>query len=126
MFEWKILPGHTTLTLLKEVQNMMEKDKSQPESFKGRIIFISMFHDIGCARKATKKVVNAILQVLPNRPKIFLKDIGHASDLDLKQNVVLHSLTNRTVRGTESLDAYIWRKQTPFVSEERVLWPEDL
>ena len=73
-----------------------------------------MFNDIGWARKATKKVVNAILQVLPNRPNIFLKDIGHASDLDLKQNGVLHSLKNQTVRGTESLDAYIWRKQTPF------------
>ena len=50
MFEWKILPGHTAVTLLKEVQNMMEKDKIQLESFKGRVIFMSMFNDIDWAR----------------------------------------------------------------------------
>ena len=55
MFEWKIFPGHTTLTQLQKVQNMMEKDNSQPESFKDRIIFMSMYNDICWSRKDKKE-----------------------------------------------------------------------
>ena len=35
------------------------------------------------------KFVNVLLQVLPNMPENFPKDIGHSSELDLEKNCVL-------------------------------------
>ena len=66
VFEWKIIPGLTTLKLLREVHNMMEKKLNVlPRDFKDRIIFMSMYSDID-------------LQVLPNMRKVFPEDVGHA------------------------------------------------
>ena len=45
-FEWNIFPGFTTLQLCNQVQEFMSKLSDQPEEFKGRIIFMSMFNDI--------------------------------------------------------------------------------
>ena len=45
-FEWKIFPGFTTLQIIREIQNMMDEIQCDPEEFKGRIIFMSMFNDI--------------------------------------------------------------------------------
>ena len=38
--------GSTTLAILTEIQKIMAELKCEPEQFKGRIIFMSMFHDI--------------------------------------------------------------------------------
>ena len=85
VFEWKIFPGHTTLKLLSEVRNMMEKELAVlPKDFKDRIIFMSMYKD---SPKKMKKFVNVIPQGLPKMPKVFPKDTGHSSDLDLKKMV---------------------------------------
>ena len=45
-FEWKIFPGFTPLDILAEIQKMMTEMKCEPEHFQGRIIFMSMYHDI--------------------------------------------------------------------------------
>ena len=45
-FEWNIFPGFTTLQLSHKVQEFLSKMSDQPEQFKGRIIFMSMFNDI--------------------------------------------------------------------------------
>ena len=45
-FEWKHFPGFTTLATLDEIQKMMTESKCEPEQFKGRIIFMSMYNDI--------------------------------------------------------------------------------
>ena len=45
-FEWKIIPGSTTVGILEEFQQMMGKLQCEPENFTGRIIFLSMFNDI--------------------------------------------------------------------------------
>ena len=89
VFEWKIFPGPTSLKLLQEVQNMMEKDNLQPESFKDRIILMSMYNDIDWGRneKAMKNIAYRNPKVFPNTPKGFPKDFGHSSDLDLKKMV---------------------------------------
>ena len=55
MFEWTIFPGLTTLTPLQEVQNMMGKNNIQPESFKDRIIFMSMCSGIDWSRKGNEE-----------------------------------------------------------------------
>ena len=44
-FEWHMFPGFTTLQLVQEVQQFMNK-MGEPEEFQGRIIFMSMFNDI--------------------------------------------------------------------------------
>ena len=45
-FEWKNFPGFTTLGILDEIQKMMAELRYEPEQFKGRIIFMSMYNDI--------------------------------------------------------------------------------
>ena len=102
MFEWKIFARHATLKLLWAVQNMMEKDHIQPESFKDRIIFMSMYNDIDWNQKEMKSFVNVIIHSLPKMPKNFPKDRGRSSDLDQKQNDVLRSPINQFVLGTRS------------------------
>ena len=44
-FEW-IFPGFTTLGILGEIQKYMTELQCEPEQFKGRIIFMSMYNDI--------------------------------------------------------------------------------
>ena len=50
-FEWKIFPGFTTLDILEEIQNCMKEQQCEPEQFKDRIIFMSMFNDIAWREK---------------------------------------------------------------------------
>ena len=45
-FEWKIFLGLTTLGIFEEIQKLMKSKQCEPEHFNGRIIFMSMFHDI--------------------------------------------------------------------------------
>ena len=42
----EFFPGFTTSGILDEIQKMMTKSKCEPEQFKGRIIFMSMYNDI--------------------------------------------------------------------------------
>ena len=45
-FEWKMVPGFTTVGILNEIRQMMGKLQCEPENFMGRIMFMSMFKDI--------------------------------------------------------------------------------
>ena len=45
-FEWKILPGITTLGILEKIQSLTRDLQCEPEHFKDRIIFMSMYNDI--------------------------------------------------------------------------------
>ena len=45
-FEWNIFPGITTLGLLEKIQSLMRDLQCEPEHFKDRIIFMSMYNDI--------------------------------------------------------------------------------
>ena len=59
-FEWKIFPRITTLGLLEKIQSLMRDPQCEPEHFKDRIIFMSMFNDIDGKQKETKSNVNTI------------------------------------------------------------------
>ena len=50
-FEWKIFPGFTTFGFVEQIQEFMKEQRCDPEHFKGRIIFMSMFNDIIWERK---------------------------------------------------------------------------
>ena len=45
-FEWTIFPGIELLDLLVKIQSLMRDLQCEPEHFKDRIIFMSMYNDI--------------------------------------------------------------------------------
>ena len=45
-FDWKILPGRTSLEMLRKVQEDVQSRNFDPETFGDRIIFMSTFNDI--------------------------------------------------------------------------------
>ena len=53
-FEWNIFPGFTTLQLCDKISNLLSSMGQTPESFTGRILFMSMFNDISCDRYDNK------------------------------------------------------------------------
>ena len=53
-FEWNIFPGFTTLQLCDKISDVLSHLGQTPESFTGRILFMSMFNDIFCDRYDNK------------------------------------------------------------------------
>ena len=49
-FEWNIFPRFTTLQLCGKINDLLSAMGQTPESFTGRILFMSMFNDIFCDR----------------------------------------------------------------------------
>ena len=54
-FEWNIFPGFTTLLLSGKINDLLSDLGKTPETFTGRIQFMSMFNDIFCDRKGNKE-----------------------------------------------------------------------
>ena len=53
-FKLNIFPGFTTLQLCEKISNLLSSLGQTPESFTGRIPFMSMFNDIFCDRYENK------------------------------------------------------------------------
>ena len=53
-FEWNIFPGFTTLQLCDKISNLLSSMGQTPETFTGRILFMSMFNDISCDKNGNK------------------------------------------------------------------------
>ena len=53
-FEWNIFPGFTTLQLCGKINDLLSDLGQTPETFTGRILFMSMFNDISCDRNDNK------------------------------------------------------------------------
>ena len=53
-FEWNIFRGFTTLQLCGKINDLLSDLGQTPETFTGRILFMSMFNDISCDRKGNK------------------------------------------------------------------------
>ena len=53
-FEWNIFPGFTTLQLCDRISDLLSSLGQTPESFTGRVLFMSMFNDIFCDRYDNK------------------------------------------------------------------------
>ena len=69
-FEWNIFPGFTTLQLCDKISNLLSDLGQTPETFTGRILFMSMFNDISCDRYDNKDecLANArVVKVLARR-----------------------------------------------------------
>ena len=53
-FEWNIFPGFTSLQLCDRISKLLSSLGQSPETFTGRILFMSMFNDISCDRHDNK------------------------------------------------------------------------
>ena len=53
-FECNIFPGFTTLQLCDKINDLLSELGQTPETFTGRILFMSMFNDISCDRYDNK------------------------------------------------------------------------
>ena len=53
-FQFNIFPGFTTLQLCDKINDLLSDLGQTPETFTGRILFMSMFNDISCDRKDNK------------------------------------------------------------------------
>ena len=76
-FEWSIFPGFTTLQLCDKINDLLSDLGQTPETFTGRILFMSMFNDIFCDRKGNKEECLANARVVKVLAKRF--GIGHWS-----------------------------------------------
>ena len=54
-FEWNIFPEFTTLQLCGKINDLLSDLGQTPETYTGRILFMSMFNDISCDRKGNKE-----------------------------------------------------------------------
>ena len=54
-FEWNIFPGFTTLQLCDKINGLLSNLGQTPETFTGRILFMSVFNDISCDRMSNKE-----------------------------------------------------------------------
>ena len=71
-FEWNIFPGFTTLQLYGKVTDLLSRLGETPETFTGRILFMSMFNDISCDKKDNEEECLANAKVV----SIFAKKFG--------------------------------------------------
>ena len=76
-FEWNIFPGFKTLQLCGKVNDLLSDLGETPETFTGRILFMSMFNDISCDRKGNKEECLANARVVKVLGKKF--SIGQRS-----------------------------------------------
>ena len=70
-FEWDIFPGFTTLQLCGKVTDLLSDLRETPETFTGRILFMSMFNDISCDGKGNKEECLANARVVSILAKKF-------------------------------------------------------
>ena len=54
-FEWNIFPVFTTLQLCGKINDLLSDLGQNPATFKGRILFVSMFNDNSCDRKGNQE-----------------------------------------------------------------------
>ena len=54
-FEWNIFTGFTSLQLCDKISDLLSSLGQSPETFTGRILFMSMFNDISCEKKGNKE-----------------------------------------------------------------------
>ena len=70
-FEWNIFPGFTALQLCGKVTDLVSNLGETPETFTGRILFMSMVNDISCDRKGNKEECLANAKVVSLYAKRF-------------------------------------------------------
>ena len=99
-FEWNIFPGFTTLQLCCKVTDLLSNLGETPETFTGRILFMSMFNDISCDNKGNEEECLANAKVASILAKRF--GIGHWSFIGPVSEKKWYSMEENSPQG-------IWR-----------------
>ena len=76
-FEWNIFPGFDTLQFYGKVKDLLSRLGETPETFTGRILFMSKFNDISCDNKGNEEECLANAEVVSILAKKF--GIGQGS-----------------------------------------------
>ena len=63
-FKWNIFPGFTTLQLCGKITDLLSRLREKPETFTGRILFMSMFNDISCDGRGNEEECVANVKVV--------------------------------------------------------------
>ena len=71
-FEWNIFPGFTTLQLCGKINDLLSNLGQTPDTFTGRILFMSMFNDMSCDNKGNEEECLANATVV----KVLAKKFG--------------------------------------------------
>ena len=77
------------LQLCSKVTDLLSRLGETPETFTGRILFMSMFNDIACDRKGNKDECLANVRVVKVLPRNLVLDNGHLLDQVLKRSGIL-------------------------------------
>ena len=95
-FEWNIFPGFTTLQLCGKVNDLLSDLGETPETFTGRIVFMSMFNDIPCDRK---KAIKKNVWEMPKSSKYLQRNLaldnGHLLVQVLKRSGILQRIVHK-------------------------------
>ena len=87
-FEWNIFPGITTLQLCNKVQEFLSK-MSDPQHFRGRLVFMSIFNNIILGTKDNEKECIANSTLVSLFAKRFPAGRQSFSDLGQRQSGIL-------------------------------------
>ena len=111
VFEWNIFPGFTTLQLCGKVTDLLSRLGEAPETFTGRILFMSMFNDISCDGKGNEEECVANSKVVSILAKKF--GIGQWSFIGpgSEKSGILSVKIVRKVNGTISRKRCCWNSQ---------------
>ena len=110
-FEWNIFPGFTTLQLCGKVTDLLSRLGETPETFTGRILFMSMFNDISCDSKGNEEEYVANVKVVSILAKEVLVLVnGHLLDQILKRSGILLRIVHK-VPGIISRTRCRWNSQ---------------
>ena len=72
-FQWNIFPGFSSLQSLQEIQQDLKRKSIEPEEFKDRIIFMSMFNDIDWTKKGNDEICISNAEKVKNYAMRFLQ-----------------------------------------------------
>ena len=97
-FEWNIFPGFTTLQLYDKVTYLLSRSGETPETFTGRILFMSMFNDISCDKKDNEEECLANAKVVTIFAKKF--GMGQWSFIGLGSEKKWYSMKEDSPKGT--------------------------
>ena len=98
-FEWTIFSG---FTIHEEIPKLMTELQCEPEQFKGRMIFMSMYNDIVWGERGNAEKGESNFREVANHARKFPR--GRWSflwDLDQGRNGTELTLTNPTDPGTK-------------------------
>ena len=110
-FEWNIFPGFTTLQLCSKIRDLLSRLGATPETFTGRISFMSMFNDISCDKKDNEEECVANAKVVSILAKKFGVDNGRLLVQVLRRNGILWNQTVLKEFGITSRKRCCWNSQ---------------